>query len=186
MRIVAGQFRGRSLQAPKALSTRPTSDRARETVFNILSHAPWAPDLDQARVIDLFAGSGALGLEAMSRGAGFCLFVETAHSARGAIRQNIEALGLFGATRLHRRSALELGEKPAGLGPPFDLAFLDPPYRKGCVEPCLRALRTGAWLTDEALIVIETAAEETLDLPGWAVQSDRQIGAATIWFVTAA
>ena len=183
MRIVAGQFKGRPIQAPKSDATRPTSDRARESLFNILAHADWAPELDGARVMDLFAGSGALGLEALSRGAEFCLFVETAHAARGAIRQNIEALGLFGTTRIHRRSATELGERPAGIGAPFDVVFIDPPYKKGLVAPCLQALKTGDWLSDRALAVVETAADEALELDSWTCVSERSIGAAKLWFL---
>ena len=140
MRIIAGQHKGRTLIAPKGTGTRPTSDRTRESLFNVIAHADWAPSMEGARVIDLFAGSGALGLEAMSRGAAFCLFVETDHGARGAIRDNIEALGLFGNTRLHRRSATDLGDKPAGVGSPFTLAFLDPPYHKALVQPALDCL----------------------------------------------
>lgn len=185
MRIVAGQFKGRPIQAPKTDTTRPTSDRARESLFNVLAHADWAPDLEGARVLDLFAGSGALGLEALSRGANYCLFVETAHAARAAIRSNIETLGLFGATRIHRRSAVELGEKPSGVGPNFDLAFMDPPYNKGLVVPCLRALQAGDWLTEKAIVVVETAVEESLDLPDWENVSERNIGAARMWFLTA-
>lgn len=186
MRIVAGQFKGRPIQAPKSDATRPTSDRARESLFNMLAHAAWAPELEGARVIDLFAGSGALGFEAISRGASFCLFVETAHAARGAIRQNIDTLSLFGKTRIHRRSATDLGEKPAGLGTPFNLAFMDPPYHKGLVEPCLQVLRDGGWLAEDALVVIETAADEDLDLTGWELIADRNIGAAKVWFLKAA
>ncbi len=183
MRIVAGQFKGRPIQAPKTDATRPTSDRARESLFNMLAHADWAPDLSGARVMDLFAGSGALGLEAISRGASFCLFVETAHAARGAIRQNIEALGLFGVTRIHRRSAVQLGEKPAGLGAPFNLAFLDPPYHKDLIPPCLETLKAGQWLAEDALIVAETAVDETLVLEGWVEVSTRESGAAKFWFL---
>ena len=183
MRIVAGQFKGRPILAPKTDATRPTSDRARESLFNILAHADWAPDLEGARVIDLFAGSGALGFEAMSRGASFCVFVETAHAARGVIRQNIEALGLFGTTRLQRRSATDLGDSPAGLGDPFDIAFLDPPYNKGLVEPCLRALTEGNWLSERVLVVVETAADEALNLANWTSVSERSIGAAKFWFL---
>ena len=186
MRIVAGQFKGRPIKAPKTEATRPTSDRARESLFNILAHADWAPDLDGARVIDLFAGSGALGLEAISRGAAFCLFVETAHAARGAIRENVDTLQLFGTTRIHRRSATDLGDLPAGLGAPFDIAFMDPPYRKGLVEPCLEALSTGGWLLPGALIVVETAEDEVLDVDGWTILADRKIGAAQMWFLTRA
>lgn len=186
MRIVAGQFKGQPLQAPKTAATRPTSDRARESLFNMIAHAPWAPDLGGARVIDLFAGSGALGLEAMSRGAGFCLFVETAHQAVSAIRKNIAAFALENATRIHRRSAIELGARSGHQAVPFDLAFLDPPYKKGLVEPCLSALADGAWLSDDALIVVETAVDETPDLSGWDLVTERDSGAAKFWFVTRA
>ncbi len=183
MRIVSGQFKGRPIKAPKTDATRPTSDRARESLFNVLAHADWAPALDGARVIDLFAGSGALGLEAISRGAAFCLFVETAHAARGAIRENVDTLQLFGRTRIHRRSATDLGDLPAGLGAPFSLAFMDPPYHKGLVEPCLQALKSGGWLAPDALIVAETAENETVHVEGWSVIADRKIGAAQIWFL---
>ena len=190
MRIVAGKFKGRSLVAPEGRGTRPTSDRARETLFNILAHASFAPPLEGARVIDLFAGSGALGLEAMSRGAAFCLFVETDAAARGAIRTNADALQLFGATRIHRRSATDLGAKPTGLGERFDLAFLDPPYHKGLVLPCLLTLEAGQWLSPDALVVIETAADEVLSdmgLPeGWQVMDERVTGAARVTMLTRA
>src|SRR5690606_32303171 len=112
VRIVSGEFRGKALVAPEGQGTRPTSDRARQAIFNILEHAAWAPELDGVRVIDLFAGSGALGFEALSRGAAFCLFVETDDAARGAIRQNVEAMHLFGRTRVHRRDATALGTRP--------------------------------------------------------------------------
>src|SRR5690606_76421 len=161
MRIVGGQFKGRAIAAPQGRDTRPTSDRARESIFNVLAHADWSPGIEGRRVLDLFAGSGALGLEAISRGAAFALFVETEAAARGAIRDNIEALGLFGATRIHRRDATDLGVKPAGLGEPFDLVFLDPPYHKGLGERALARLSEGGWTTDDALIVFECAADET-------------------------
>lgn len=181
MRIVAGKHKGRPLSAPKGRETRPTSDRARESLFNVLAHAAWAPDLEGARVIDLFAGSGALGLETISRGAGFCLFVETDHAARGAIRANIEALGLYGITRLHRRSATDLGEKPAGVGAPFTLAFLDPPYGRDLVAPALETLLLGNWLAEGAVAVVETAADEGFEAgPDWAEVDRRQSGAAEI------
>lgn len=159
MRIVGGKFRGRTIIAPKGAGTRPTSDKVRESLFNILAHRDGF-EIEGARVIDLFAGSGALGFEAMSRGAAWCLFVETDAAARGAIRDNIEALGLFGATRLHRRSAATLGAKPAGVGPAFTLAFLDPPYRQDLVPPALSTLKTGGWLADGALVVVEQASAE--------------------------
>ncbi len=183
MRIVGGKFRGRSIAAPASRDTRPTSDRAREAMFNILAHAPWSPGIEGARVLDLFAGSGALGFEAISRGAAFALFVETDAAARGALRDTIEALGLFGVTRIHRRDATDLGQKPAGLGEPFDLVFLDPPYNKGLGETALAKLRAGGWINAEALIVFECAADESPPIPGYAELDQRQYGAAKVLFL---
>lgn len=183
MRIIAGTHKGRALTAPPGAATRPTSDRARESVFNVLAHADWAPPISGARVMDLFAGSGALGLEAMSRGAAFCLFVETGAAARGAIRDNIEALGLFGSTRLHRRSATDLGDKPAGVGERFDLVFLDPPYQQDLIAPALAALIAGQWLQDGALAVAEMSSQERPHFPGWDVLDERDYGAARVQFL---
>ncbi len=184
MRIVAGQYRGKPILAPPGQATRPTSDRARESIFNILEHAPWSPGLRGARVADLFAGSGALGLEALSRGAAFALFVETDEAARGAIRGNIEALGLFGASRIHRRDATALGPPPASAGAPFDLAFLDPPYAKGLGERALAELRAHGWLAAGAPVVFERgAAEPDLAADGYAVLDQREYGAARVLFL---
>ncbi|MBI1235798.1 MAG: 16S rRNA (guanine(966)-N(2))-methyltransferase RsmD [Alphaproteobacteria bacterium] len=184
MRIVAGRFKGRALSAPKGANTRPTSDKARQAMFNVLEHAAWAPQLEGARVADLFAGSGALGFEAISRGAGFCLFVETDAAARGTIRDNIEALQLFGITRLHRRSATDLGEKPAKLGLPFNLVFLDPPYDGGLAPPALAGLIDGCWVSDDALAVLEIATDEDVpDFPGWEPVDERIWGAAKVVFL---
>ena len=184
MRIVAGRFKGKALVAPQGQGTRPTSDRARQAIFNILEHAAWAPDLAGARVIDLFAGSGALGLEALSRGADFCLFVETDAEARGAIRDNVEAFGLFGATRIHRRDATNLGQKPAADGAPFDLAFLDPPYGKGLGTRALADLAAGGWLADGALAVLEVGAAETAPaVEGFELIDERVYGAAKVLFL---
>jgi len=180
---VAGKFKGRPLTAPKGRTTRPTSDRAREAIFNILSHADWAPSLDEARVIDLFAGSGSLGLEALSRGAGFCLFVETDNGARGAIRANIETLNLFGQTRIHRRSATALGPIPANISAPFDLVFLDPPYEKGLVLPALNELLHGGWLSETAIALVETGANEALKFAAWDILNQRTSGAACLTFL---
>lgn len=180
MRIIGGDHGGRMIAAPKGVVSRPTAARAREAIFNILT-ARAEVDFASARVIDLFAGSGALGLEAMSRGAPFCLFVETDHAARGAIRDNLEALGLTGRARLHRRSASDLGHKPAGLGGAFALAFLDPPYGKGLAAPALAALRDGAWLAAGATVVVETGKGE--DAPytdGYGLLDEREYGAARI------
>lgn len=173
MRIVGGKFSGRSIIAPKGSDTRPTSDRTREALFNILAHRDGF-DFEGARVIDLFAGSGALGFEAMSRGAAFCLFVDIDAGARGAIRDNAEALDLFGATRIHRRSATLLGAKPAGVGPPFTLAFLDPPYRKDLAPPAMAALRAGGWLGQGALIIVEQSKDEAPAASPGFVENDRR------------
>lgn len=184
MRIVAGKFRGRALAAPQGQTTRPTSDRARQALFNVLEHAAWSVPLDGLRVIDLFAGSGALGFEAVSRGAAFCLFVETDEAARGAIRDNMEAFGLFGAARVHRRSAVDLGVRPGSAGEAFDLAFLDPPYGKGLGEQALARLAEGNWLRPGALVVYERGADEPeIDTPGYARLDARDWGAARVLFL---
>src|SRR5262245_7288079 len=146
MRIVGGQFKGRALTAPAGRDTRPTGDRARESVFNVLAHADWSPGVEGRRVLDLFAGSGALGLEAISRGAAFALFVETDAAARGAIRDNVEALGLFGVTRIHRRDATDLGVKQGGLGDRFDIVVLDHHFHMGLVEFTLVSVGAGGLL----------------------------------------
>ena len=188
MRIVAGLYRGRALSAPPGDATRPTSDRARQAVFNVLEHAAWSPGLTDARVIDLFAGSGALGLEALSRGAGFCLFVETDPAARGVIRDNVEAIAaggaLFGRTRIHRRDATDLGVRPGADGSPFDLVFLDPPYGRGLGEAALAELIRGDWLAPEAVAVFERGADEPEPAtPGYERLDDRRYGAARVLFL---
>ena len=184
MRIVSGEFRGKALVAPPGQATRPTSDRARQAIFNILEHAAWSNGLRDARVIDLFAGSGALGFEALSRGAAFCLFVETDEAARGAIRENVDAMGLFGRTRVHRRDATQLGQRPGADGPAFELAFLDPPYGKGLGETTLAKLVEGGWLAPGAVVVFERGAEEPpLESPGYDQLDVRDYGAARVWFL---
>jgi 16S rRNA (guanine966-N2)-methyltransferase len=163
MRIVAGRFRGRTLAAPEGAHTRPTSDRVREAVFNILEHG--IPDFTFAgiQVLDLFAGTGALGLEALSRGAAFCLFVEEDAAARGLIRRNIEALGLTGATKVFRRDATNLG--PGGNRHSFDLVFLDPPYEQGLAQRALVSAARGGWLAAGAVAVVEDSRRATVVLP---------------------
>ena len=184
MRIVSGEFRGRALHAPQGQATRPTSDRARQAVFNILEHAPWSAGVRDARVIDLFAGSGALGFEALSRGAAFCLFVETDEAARGAIRETVEAFGLFGRTRVHRRDAADLGVRPGGDGPAFNLAFLDPPYGQGLGEMALVRLAQGGWLAAGAMVVFERGATEPgFSVAGFTALDVRDYGAARVHFL---
>ena len=155
MRIVGGRLRGRALAAPRSAAIRPTADRLRETVFNVLAHAYGDPVTD-ARVLDLFAGTGALGLEALSRGAAFALFVDEGAAARALIRENIAALGLGGVSRIFRRDATRLGS--AHPLAPFTLVFLDPPYGQGLARQALAAARAGQWLAPNALIVVEEAA----------------------------
>jgi len=156
MRIVAGRFRGRTLAGPKSQGIRPTADRLRESLFNILVHAYGDP-VTGARVLDLFAGTGALGLEALSRGAAFALFVDDGAEARALLRGNVEALGAGGTTKIFRRDATRLG--PAYPVAPFTLAFLDPPYGRGLAEKALAAMRDGGWLAPGALVVVEEAAD---------------------------
>ena len=163
MRIVAGQFRGRPLAAPEGRDTRPTSDRVREAVFNILEHGIAGFSFAGIRVLDLFAGTGALGLEALSRGAAYCLFVEEDAATRGLIRRNIETLGLTGTTKVFRRDATDLG--PAGSRGGFQLMFLDPPYERGLAERALMSAAAGGWLAAGAIAVIEDARCATVALP---------------------
>ena len=184
MRIVAGAHKGRAITTPKGRGTRPTSDRVREAVFNVLEHAPWSSGLAGRRVIDLFAGSGALGFEALSRGAAFALFVETDAAARGAIRENAETLDVLGVTRVHRRDAAALGAKPAGLGDPFDFAFLDPPYGKDLAPKALARLREGGWLAEDARLVAEIGADDVLETTeGFEIVDRREYGAAQMVFL---
>jgi len=156
MRIVGGRLGGRTLAAPKSQAIRPTSDRLRESLFNILAHGYGDP-ITGARVLDLFAGTGALGLEAMSRGAAFALFIDDGAEARALMRQNVEALGLGGVTRIFRRDATRLGAVHPNA--PFGLVFLDPQYRKGLAEKSLASLRDGGWLAPDALVIVEEAAD---------------------------
>lgn len=186
MRIVAGSLKGRAIVTPEGQNTRPTSDRARQAIFNVLEHAPWADGLHEARVIDLYAGSGALGFEALSRGAAFCLFVDTDDGARGAIRENMDAYGLFGRCRVHRRSATDLGPRPGSAGEAFTLAFLDPPYAKGLGEQTLARLLEGGWLAPGAIVVFERGSDEPeIDTPGYERLDARDYGAARVLFLRA-
>ena len=159
VRIVGGEFRGRPLATPRSDAIRPTTDRTREALFNILAHR-FADRLDGARVLDLFAGTGALGLEALSRGASFCLFIEESAEGRGLIRDNVENFGLTGRSKIFRRDATALGE--AGTMQPFGLLFADPPYGKGLGERALHSAQEGGWLLPGALCVVEEAAARQL------------------------
>ena len=183
MRIVGGRFKGRGLAAPASQNIRPTSDRLRESLFNILAHGYGDP-VEGARVIDLFAGTGALGLEALSRGARFALFVDDGAEARSLLRNNVEALALGGVTRIFRRDATKLGDAPAG--EPFTLAFLDPPYGKGLAEPTLAALRDGRWLGEGALAIVEETTDAAIAAPeGYVLLEQRVYGDTQILLLRA-
>ncbi len=159
MRIVGGRFKGRALAGPKSSETRPTSDRVRESMFNILAHGISGFEIEGARVIDLFAGTGALGFEALSRGAKFCQFVEEASEARGIIRNNADGLGVLGICKIWRRDATDLGRcEPQS---PFRLAFCDPPYNRGLGAKCLTSLVAGNWLEKNAVVVFEESTNYT-------------------------
>ena len=163
MRVVGGALRGRAIIAPKSKAIRPTADRLRESLFNILAHSFDDP-VTGARVLDLFAGTGALGIEALSRGAAFALFVDEGAEARALLRENVAALGLGGTSKIFRRDATKLGE-PNPLAP-FSLAFLDPPYGQGLATAALNSARAGGWLTPDALIVVEEATKARFTAPG--------------------
>ena len=171
MRIVGGGLRGRALVAPKSQALRPTADRLRESLFNILVHAYGDP-VTGARVLDLFAGTGALGLEALSRGAAFALFVDDGAEARALVRENVATLGLGGVTRIFRRDATRLG--PAHPIEPFTLVFLDPPYRAGLAEKALVSAREGGWLAPETLIVVEEAVDANFKTPDGFEECERR------------
>ena len=171
MRVVGGRLRGRALLAPKTQSIRPTADRLRESLFNILLHGYGDPITD-ARVLDLFAGTGALGIEAISRGAQFALFVDDGAEARALLRGNVETLGLGGSTRIFRRDATRLGA--AHPLQPFTLIFADPPYGRGLAEQALASARAGGWLAPGAVVVVEDAVDAAFAPPEGFRESERR------------
>ncbi|MFK8253530.1 16S rRNA (guanine(966)-N(2))-methyltransferase RsmD [Ancylobacter terrae] len=178
MRIVGGRLRGRVLRGPSSQAVRPTSDRLREALFNVLAHAYGDP-ADGASVLDLFAGTGALGLEALSRGAQAALFVDNSAEGRALVRANIEALGLGGQARLLPRDASRLGA--AAGEAPFDLVFCDPPYGRDLAGRALAAAQAGGWLAPGALVVVEEAAQAGFLPPeGFAEQERRRYDATEI------
>ena len=172
MRVVGGRLKGRNIVSPSSREIRPTADRLRESVFNILVHGYGNP-VQGARVLDLFAGTGALGIEAISRGAAFALFVDNGAEARALLRNNVEALGLGGVTKVFRRDATNLG--PAHPLEPFALVFLDPPYAKGLAEKALASLRDGGWLTPAALLVVEEAKAAAFAAPDGFEELERRM-----------
>lgn len=183
MRIIAGRFKGTALATPRSDATRPTSDRLRETIFNILAHGIGL-DLDGVRVLDLFAGTGALGFEAISRGARHATFVDEAVEPRGLIRRNMETMGLNGVAKILRRDATKLGA--AGTIEPFDLVFADPPYDKGLGELALASAKVGGWLAPGAICVLEERANAVITLPdGFEILDQRSAGDSQVLFLKA-
>ncbi len=179
MRIVAGKFKGRELIGPTSIATRPTSDRVRESLFNILAHGVEGFEMEGARVMDLFAGTGALGLEALSRGAKFCQFVEESAEARGIIRKNADAFGAIGQCKIWKRDATDLGS--CAPQSPFELVFIDPPYGQGLGKKALQALVDGSWLTAGGMVVLEDSeAAEVAEVVGLTLVDTRIYGAACV------
>jgi 16S rRNA (guanine966-N2)-methyltransferase len=175
VRIVGGKFKGRTIHAPDGRATRPTTDRVREAIFNRLEHG--VPDftIEGTRVLDLFAGTGALGLEALSRGARNVLFIDDSETARGLIRRNADELGVIGQAKLWRRDAAKLG--PCAAMSPFGLVFMDPPYGKGLADKALAALVAGGWLEPGAVVVVEEAAKAEVAVPdGFEILNDSRYG----------
>ena len=188
MRIIGGKFRGRKISAPDGDRVRPTTDRVREALFNVLMHGEFLDHLpnlpDGAKVLDLFSGAGTLGLEALSRGATKVVFVDEHAQSRGAVRTNVETLGATGHTKIIRRNALNLGPMETNIRGPFDLVFLDPPYDKGLVEPALLSARDGGWLAEQALCVVEQKKGEPLDVPeGFEEAGQRVYGDTQVTFL---
>ena len=185
MRIVAGKARGTALEAPASGAIRPTSDRVREAVFNILEHGIDGFGLNGARVLDLFAGSGALGLEALSRGAAFCVFIDTDAGARGLQRANVERTHMTGQSRISRRDACDLG--PIGKYQPFDLVFADPPYGKAMAARAAASVLAGGWLNAGGIMMVEEAASAAFAWPGgFDALDERRYGDTIVRFARAA
>jgi 16S rRNA (guanine966-N2)-methyltransferase len=186
MRIVGGRLRGRALVTPRDMRVRPTSDRVRESIFNILAHNDFGMGfrLDETRVLDLFAGTGALGCEALSRGAKFCLFIDSDADSRGLIRENVEALGLTGSSKIWKRDATALGPMQPNANGPYGLVFCDAPYRKGLTEAALKSAQEGGWLAARCVVLAETAADEApLAIKGFAAIDGRSYGETRIAFL---
>ncbi|WP_439598715.1 16S rRNA (guanine(966)-N(2))-methyltransferase RsmD [Falsiroseomonas sp.] len=183
LRLVAGHHRGRRLAAPPGETTRPTSDRVRQALFDMLWHAPWAgrAAVEEQRVLDAFAGSGALGLEALSRGAAHASFLESDRVALAVLRQNVATL------KEEARCSVLGGDvlRPRRAPLPCGLVFLDPPYGRELVPKALAALAEAGWLAPQALVVAELGREEALEVSGFVEQATREHGAARLVFLRA-
>ncbi len=172
MRIIAGTHKGRRLATPKGQDVRPTSDRVRQALFNVLDHGLADFSLAGAHVLDLFAGTGALGLEALSRGAASCVFVDNAAASRALIQDNITTFGFGGAARIFRRDATDLGHSTQSVV--FDLVLADPPYGCDLAARAIASALAGGWLADSAVVVIEQHADAAIDLPDGLIELDRR------------
>ena len=184
MRIIGGAKRGAKLEAPEGRELRPTADRVREAVFNILVHGIEGGDPADAVVLDLFAGTGAMGLEALSRGAAHVTFVESDEAALRTLCANTRKLDGGAGTTVLRHDATRLGRPPLAAKTPAQIAFLDPPYRSGLAAPTLTALVANGWLEDGAVCIVETGAKEDVEPPaGFTAIDERRYGAAKVTFL---
>jgi len=184
MRIVGGNLKGRTLTAPEGRDTRPTTDRVRESIFNILAHAIEGFEFDGATVVDVFCGTGALGLEAMSRGCSYGVFIDNDARAQALVRKNAGPMGLGRSVLLLKLDATRLAPPPRAANTPAALVFLDPPYEQGLVVPALLGLKDKGWLADGGVVVCEVAAKEEFDPPrGFDAIDERTYGAAKVVFL---
>ena len=184
MRILGGKFRGLSIKVPSGLSTRPTSARAREAIFNILQHGKPNKDLCGSNVLDVFAGSGALGLEALSRGARKAIFIDNDHVAKRALRENAVKLGLLAKISILDANAPDFFGVSKDYEKAFDLVFMDAPYREKITLPTLEGLKNFGWLARDAALVVEISAKDTFIRPsGFEIVADRVIGKARFLFM---
>ncbi|MBI1774331.1 MAG: 16S rRNA (guanine(966)-N(2))-methyltransferase RsmD [Proteobacteria bacterium] len=183
MKIIAGRFKRRTIEAPPGTDVRPTSGRARQALFNTLAHGDWGVGLEGAAVLDAFAGTGALGLEALSRGASHVSFLENDRQALASLRRNIRTLAVEAETTLIAVDATRPGRAKAAV----DLAFLDPPYGRGLAQKALTALGEGGWFKPGALVVVEVAAAEDIDdSEAFRLLEERRYGKAKLVFLAAA
>ncbi len=178
VRVIAGSLKGRRLAVPPGEAVRPTGDRAREALFSILEHGE--PELRGSRFLDLFAGSGAVGIEAFSRGACEVLLIDNARPALAVLRANLQKLPHAGAIRVMAADAT----RPGRARQSFDIAFLDPPYRSGLALPALERLAAGDWLVPEARVIVELAVREAFTPPtGYTLEQERRYGAGRFLFL---
>ena len=183
MRIVGGKFKGRRLETPTNRDVRPTSDRTREAVFNILAHAPFAPTLTDVSVVDVFAGTGALGLEALSRGAKCVTFVDADNQSVGLIKKNAGTFGALRDVTILKLDATLLPPPPRAASCPAGVIFIDAPYGQGLTLKALLSLKQKGWLNVDTLLVIEVANDEEFELPvTFTALDERRYGKAKVLF----